>query len=417
MNRRATYLLGGAAVAGVIFFGLYRSGVIGKWAVPQTRIASRLAYTGATTLASAAEDWPKWRGPRGDLVSREPAPDALPADGLKPLWSADVGLGYSSPIAARGRVYLFSMNDGKESLTAFDTRATPAIDGDRIYTYGGQGDLTCRTLADGKEIWRLNVPKEVGATKPLGWGAASSPLVAGNFVYVQGGSGGAIAVAVDKSSGKVAWKSEAVGVAGYAHPILADVGGVSELIVFGGEAIHGMDPLTGRTLWQHPWRTDYDVNASTPIYRDGKLFVTSEYNHGGALLALAPARPPSVVWENQAILGKFQGAILDGDHLYANSPGTIVCVNWADGSTKWRADDPKLRLGQGGSIVRAGGDKLVTMSERGKLSLLRATPAGFTLLGQANAVDGKEVWATPLLYGGRLYAKGSQELICFEWAK
>ena len=106
--------------------------------------------------------------------------------------------------------------------------------------------------------------------------------------------------------------------------------------------------------------------------------------------------------------------ILDGDVLFANSSGTIKCVSWPDGKVLWAATDPKLRLGPGGSIVRFGGDRLLTMSDRGKLSLYRATPEGVELRGRADALDSREAWATPLLYGGRLYAKGDTEFVCFD---
>lgn len=423
--------MGGLIVAAGVT--IYLTGTVGC-SLPKTHIAQRKVYEGATTQSAAVEDWPAWRGPRGDLISHETLPDRLTEGGPRQLWAADVGLGYSSPIAAAGRVYLFSMNGGKETLTAFDansgkiawsdeggegwtssyvgTRATPAIDGDRIYTYGGQGELICRDLADGKPRWRFNALAETGS-KPQQWGTASSPLVAGNLVYVQSGRGGAIAVAVDKQSGKLAWKSQATGAGGYAHPILADVAGASHVIIFGGTTIYGMDPQSGRTIWEYPWQTSFEVNSSTPIYRDGKLFVTSEYDQGCIQLALSPGGATRV-WENKNILGKFQGAILDGDYLYANSGGTIVCVNWKDGALKWRASDPKLRLGIGGAIVRSG-EKLLAMSERGKLILARATPDGIESLGQAEGVvEGKEVWATPLLYGGRVYVKGAQELVCLE---
>jgi outer membrane protein assembly factor BamB len=429
--KRTLILLGGLVIA--VGATVYMTGMLGC-SLPKTHIAQRKLYEGPATRTAAVEDWPAWRGPRGDLISRETLPDRLPEGGPRQLWAADVGLGYSSPIAAAGRVYLFSMNGGKETLTAFDansgtivwsdeggegwtssyvgTRATPSIDGDRIYTYGGQGVLICRNLADGKPRWTLNVLAETGS-KPQQWGAASSPLVAGNLVYVQSGQGGAVAVAVDKLSGKVAWKSQATGAGGYAHPILADVAGAKQLIIFGGTTTYGMDPQSGRTLWEYPWQTSFEVNSSTPIYRDGKLFVTSEYDHGCIQLALSPSGATRV-WENKNILGKFQGAILDGDYLYANSAGTIVCVAWADGTLKWRASDPKMRLGIGGAIVRSG-DKLLAMTERGKLILARATPDGIQSLGQAEeVVEGKEVWATPLLYGGRVYVKGAQELVCLE---
>jgi outer membrane protein assembly factor BamB len=431
--KRALILLGSCIVAiGVV---LYLTGALGC-SLPKTHIAQRKLYDGPATQTTAVEDWPGWRGPRGDLISRELLPDHFPDGGPRQLWAADVGLGYSSPIAAAGRVYLFSMNGGKEALTAFDansgqiiwsdeggegwtssyvgTRATPAIDGDRIYTYGGQGELICRNLADGKPRWMLNVLAETGS-KSQQWGTASSPLVAGKLIYVQSGQGGAVAVAADKTSGKMAWKSQAIGAGGYAHPILADVWGVQQLIIFGGTTIYAMDPQSGRTIWEYPWQTSFEVNSSTPIYRGGKLFVTSEYDHGCIQLALS-AGGATAVWENKNILGKFQGAILDGDYLYANSAGAIVCVSWSDGLLKWKASDPKLRLGIGGAIVRSG-DKLIGMTERGKLILVRATPEKIESLGQAEeVVEGKEVWATPLLYGGRLYVKGAQEIVCLDIA-
>jgi outer membrane protein assembly factor BamB len=166
-------------------------------------------------------------------------------------------------------------------------------------------------------------------------------------------------------------------------------------------------------LWQYAWRTAFDVNSTTPIYRDGKLFLTSEYDHGCIQLAISPTGATKV-WENTNVLGKFPGPILDGDYVYANSAGTLVCVSWANGSLKWRANDTKLRLGIGGSIVRGADGRMILLSERGKMSLVRATPAGVELAGQGEVVEGKEVWATPCVYGGRVYAKGGQELVCLE---
>ena len=232
-------------------------------------------------------------------------------------------------------------------------------------------------------------------------------------VYVQSGKGGSIAVAVRKDDGSVLWQSEARGTSGYAHPILVDAGGKPQLIVFAGKALYGMDPATGKTLWQQPWETSYDVNSTTPVFRDPHLFVSSEYNHGSMMLRLSSGGAEKL-WENKEIQSKFPGMVLDGDALYANSSGTIKCMSWPDGKILWAAKDPKLRLGPGGSIVRYGTDRLLGMSERGNLSISRATPEGIDLLAQAQVLDSREAWSTPLLYGGRLYAKGDTEFICFD---
>jgi outer membrane protein assembly factor BamB len=412
--------------------------VMGYRPLPPTRIALRqpAAPTTDVIFTGAVEDWPKWRGPRADGISRETGiVSQFPLGGPAQLWSADVGIGYSSPVAVAGKVYLFTLNQGKETLTAFDaatgqilwsdesagpawtsrypgTRATPLVEGDAVYIYGGGGELTCRDLATGKPRWQVNILTITGST-PLSWGQGSSPLIAGDLVYVQGGQGGSIAVALKKADGTVAWQSEARGVGGYAHPIVADVSGQQQLIVFGGKAVYGMDPATGKTIWQQPWETNYDVNAATPVYRDGHLFVSSEYNRGCMMLRVTPGGAEKL-WENKEVQSKINGMVLDRDHLYANSSGTIKCMSWPDGKIAWSASDAALRLGAGGSIVRVGDDRLLCMSERGKLTIARATPEKIEVLAQAQLLDGREIWSTPLLYAGRLYAKGDTEFVCFD---
>lgn len=395
----------------------------------------------AAGFARAAEDWPKWRGPRGDAISRETGlMEKWPKGGPKALWTKKVGGGYASPVAVAGKVYLFTFEGGKETLHAFDartgdeawaqtyavtgsapsykgTRGTPTIEGDRIYTLGSAGDLTARNLADGKEIWRVNVLKQSGG-QMLDWGAAASPLIVGDLIYVQsGGQGGPIALAVKKDDGQIAWKSEATGKAGYATIAYADESnGGPQLVVFGGEALWGMAPATGKTLWSVPFRTTYDVNAATPIIHEGKVFVSAEYNTGrGALFDLTTAKggPPKKLWENPKVRCKFQPGVLEDGHLYVNSSGTLQCVKWEDGQVVWEGKDRDLRLGSGGSILRWG-DKLVTLSEGGKLGLVKATPQGVQSISTVDLFDASQVWSSPLLYDGRLYALGGDEFVCLD---
>ena len=204
-----------------------------------------------------AEEWPRWRGPRGDGISSQTIPDKLPKDGPKQLWSKTVGIGYSSPVAVDGKIYMFALADGRDTLYAFDeagnqlwkesynggwtrngdypgTRASPVIEDGRIYTYGGAGDLVARDLS-GKQIWRLNILKETDAiARPEGdWGMGSNPAIDGNKIIVQGGNGDAFAVAVDKNAGTILWKSEK-GLGGYAQPISIDVNGAKQIVVFAG---------------------------------------------------------------------------------------------------------------------------------------------------------------------------------------
>lgn len=414
-------------------------------------------FTLSSIVAARAEDWPKWRGPNGDGISRET--DLMtqwPAEGPKKLWSVKVGGGHSSPVVVGGKVFVFAREEDKneEVLSAFGaedgkplwqqsyaggynappdpswqgTRATPTVEDGKIYTYGGTGDLVCRDTADGKEVWHLNVLKETHA-KVLEWGEASSPLIIGDAIYVQGGigKGAAIAVAVNKADGKIIWTSEATGAAdgknkmkggtggGYAAIIPATVRTTKQLIVLGGIAVYGMDPATGKTLWQEPWMTSYDVNATTPIYLEPKLFITTGYDRGCMMLELSPTGAKKL-FESKAMASKFPQVILDRGYLYGNSAGALRCLNWADGKKAWEMTKPKSEsLGEGGSIVRFG-DYLILLGERGKLTLGKATPEGYTRINTIDhIVEGKSnIWAAPTLANGKLYVKGLEELICLD---
>jgi outer membrane protein assembly factor BamB len=410
-----------------------------------------LAFVAAAAAATASgEEWPRWRGPRGDGISREPPIARWPAGGPRRVWSAPVGAGFASPVAAGGRVYLFAhalTDEKREVLTAYDadtgrvawsvgddggwtgsypgTRASPVIDGDRIFTFGGGGDLVCRQLADGKLVWKLNVLAATGA-HPLEWGSASNPAVDGDAVYVQAGAAGPVAVAVSRATGRLLWQSEARGNASYAAPLLVAgpapksgrAGGTPglpawrQLVVFAAAGLYGLDPSTGKTLWHEPWVTSWEVNAATPIYRDGQLLVSSGYGHGALALRLS-ATGATRVWESRDVQTRFNPPILDGEHLYANSEGTPVCARWSDGALAWSAKRAVARLGLGGSLVRLG-DELLALSDHGELMLLRATPAGVERLGAAQVVDGSEVWATPLVYRGRIYVRGEGALVALD---
>ena len=389
---------------------------------------------------SASAEWPKWLGPNGTGVSQEQIADKWPADGPKKLWSAKVGIGFSSAVAKDGKVYFFGHQDGKDVLTAFEadtgkvawtesysggyakdypgTRASPTIDGDRVYTYGGAGQLVARELATGKQLWQLDVLKAAGSTGTLEWGQASSPFVHADHIVVQAGKGGAVAVAVNKADGKLAWQSEAKGLGGYAQVIAADVGGKPQLIVFGGDTLYGMDPAAGKTLWKQPWKTNYDVNAATPVY-DGKgnLFVSSGYNVGGSMFKLTAGGVQKQWGPKKELQCRFQPPILDGDTVYVSSDdkrGTVRAVEWPTGKALWEAKEPKV--GMGGSILRVG-DKLIVQSESGEISLLKASPKEVAVVGKFKpfeATGKSKIWTMPVVYQGKMYAKGEEELVCFD---
>ncbi|HEY2588460.1 MAG TPA: PQQ-binding-like beta-propeller repeat protein [Tepidisphaeraceae bacterium] len=376
-----------------------------------------------------------------------PALAPWPPGGPRRAWEREVGLGYASPVARDGTVYVFAQQGTLDCLTAMDAQtgqvrwkasyactiradspqaanpvnhlplpgATPVIDGDAIFTLGGGGDLACRDRASGAERWSVNILHETGG-KILTWNQQSTPLVTADRVYVQGGKNGPTAIAFDKATGHVAWRSEAGTPGGYAEPVLIDVGGTHQLIVFGGEALYAMDPRTGRTIWTEPWATNYGINAARPIFQDGHLFASSNYNMGARMLTVLPDRA-RVEWRRHLPRLTFQPAALDRGFLYANSAGLLTCMGWPGGQLVWdSAGGDHDLLDTGGSLIRHN-DDLILLSENGRLSLVHATPAGYRVVSTFQATEGESIYAHPLLDGSRLFVKGPKTLACFDLAE
>jgi outer membrane protein assembly factor BamB len=385
-------------------------------------------------VLAMAEDWTQFQGPRGDSTSKETnLADSWPANGPPKAWEKPVGIGYASPVEFGEVVYLFTFDNGSETLTAFKpetgehvwqqkyaggwtgdrsgTRCTPIIENGKIYTHGGMGDLVCRNLTDGTEIWHINVLKETG-TQPLTWGEASNPLIVGDVMYLQAGKGGPLCVAVNKNDGKIIWKS-GNGLGGYTKPILIDVQGTKLLAVFGGTAIYTVNPADGKIVWSYPWKTSYDINASTPLYRDGKLFITSSYGHGCGMFELSPTGG-KLLWQNKEMKSKFQPLILEGDAIYGNSEDRLKCISWTTGKKLSELDD---RIGEGGNLTRIEGDKMIVQSSHGDLMLVLATPKEMKTISSVHLFDYNEVWATPLLYKGKAYCKGKDQFVCLDISK
>lgn len=394
---------------------------------------------GGSPAAVASADWPRFMGPAGTGISQDKIADKWPAGGPKKLWTAKVGKSYSSAVAKDGKLYFFSGDGDKETLTCFDAntgavawtqsykggypkddypgvRATPTIDGDKIYTFGGAGMLVCRDLKSGKDLWNIDIIKATGA-KLLEWGQSSSPCVVGDLVVVQGGDGGAVAAAVDKNTGRGVWESQAKGKAGYAQIIAIEIGGKQQLIVFGGTHLIAMDPANGKTIWQEAWKTSYDVNAATPIYDgQGNLFISSAYNVGAGMFKLTPTGATKAWGPDRKIQSKFQPSILDGKTLYTvadEKRGVIKAVEWPTNKILWEAKDPQM--GFGGSIVRVG-DKLIAQTQKGEVALLKATPEAGEKISSFTPFEDTsgKVWSMPVVYQGKLYVKGPEELVCYD---
>ncbi|MET0223406.1 MAG: PQQ-binding-like beta-propeller repeat protein [Terrimicrobium sp.] len=378
-----------------------------------------------------AVDWPQWRGINRDGISSEEiSPASWGKDGPNQLWRQEVGTGVSSVVVRGGHLYTMGNKGGTDVVFCLDASTgaeiwrhtysqgvearqfeggpagTPTVDGDRVYTLSHEGDLFCLSAASGKVLWSKNLQKDFGGIRQK-WGYSGSPLVDGDLVILDAGGPGASTVALDKITGAVKWKAGNDG-AGYSSPVAFDLGGVRSVVIFKADALVGLNSASGQELWRYPWQTKYDVNAPTPIVSDNKIFITSGYDTGCALLQVRPGKVTEI-WRNKNLRSQLASPVLVQGYIYGIDgnvgKGELRCLELANGAIKW-----KQKIG-GGTLIAAGGYLLV-LSERGELIVVEASPTNYREVARAQVLGG-HCWVTPAVADGKIYCKNNQgSLVC-----
>ncbi|MDQ6630683.1 MAG: PQQ-like beta-propeller repeat protein [Verrucomicrobiota bacterium] len=392
-----------------------------------------LALFIALSVNLFAEDWPQWRGPNRDGISQEK--DWLvqwPSEGPKQLWKAAVGIGYSSMSVSQGKLYtmgnigetdhIFCLdaNSGKEiwnhsyPCSSKDpngfpgTRCTPTVDGKFVYTVSRQGNLFCLEAGTGKVVWFKDYQKDYDAKVPR-WGFSTSPLVEKNLLIVETGARGAAVIAFDKSSGKEVWKT-GDDPAGYSSPVSFSQNGERCVAILNASGIVGFRIKDGKELWRHPWKTMYDVNAATPIIEGDKVFISSGYNTGCALIQFS-ATPPKVLWQNKNMRNHVNSSVLWKGHLYGFDEKDLQCLDFSTGASKWS----EKGFGKGSLMIADG--KLIIYSDTGKLAVAEASPSGYREIASAQILGGKNTWIVPVLANGKIYCRSLEQLVCLDVRK
>jgi outer membrane protein assembly factor BamB len=337
------------------------------------------------------------------------------------VWSAQVGDGFSAVAVANGRLYTMGNRNNRDIVTCLDAktgrqiwtysyacgagdyngpRATPVVDGTVVYSFSREGHAVALSAADGKLIWNRDLVRLAGATPPR-WGFAGSPLVdSGRIIYNAAGGG----IALD-GGGRVAWKSG--GTAGYATPVPFTAGNRRGVAIFSEGGLVAVDPTSGRRLWHHPWDTQFGVNAADPVFAGDTVFISSNYNRGGALLRIGGARP-AVLWENRNMRNHFSASVRVGGYIYGNDENTLKCIDARSGEERWR----NRGIGKGGLIAADG--KLLVLTERGELTVVQATPQRYVELASAQVLQGR-CWTHPVLANGLVYCRSHEgRLVCLD---
>jgi outer membrane protein assembly factor BamB len=403
---------------------------------------SAVFVTRSAGAAAPTSDWPQWRGPARDGLSREGGLlKRWPAGGPKLLWQLnDIGDGYSTPVVVGSRVYLMSnrgmenefvhalsTKDGKTIWTTrvgnvgnpdqnppyAKARSTPTVDGDSIYVLGSDGDLACLEAKGGKVRWQKSIRKEFGG-KPGEWAYAESPLVDGDVVVVTPGGAEATMVALDKKTGALIWKSAVPGgdPAGYASAIIVQGGGRKQYVQLLSKGIVGVDAKSGQFLWRYKEAAKGPAQYFTPVAREGYVY-GGALGVGGGLVRLKPdgvGVAAEQVYFERGLPNGIGGAVLVGDYLYGTEVGQkLVAAEFNTGKVKWQAPD----FGWA-SLAYADGHLYIHLVN-GDFVLAEATPEGYREKGRftpPNQPKHKQAgqfaemsFAYPVIANGRLYIR------------
>ncbi|MEX0938302.1 MAG: PQQ-binding-like beta-propeller repeat protein [Pirellulales bacterium] len=414
--------------------------------------AALIAVVFACTMSvRAADDWPQWRGPARDGISTDTGLLRQWDEAPPLVWKASgLGAGFSSVSVADGRIYTMGDRDDAQLLIALDgrngrelwatrigdvwepggyagPRATPTVDGNRIYAIGPHGDLICVEARTGREVWRKNFRRDFDGKMMSGWGFAESPLVDGEKLVCTPGGPQAGMVALDKRNGREIWRCAFAEIgesgndgAAYSSIVISHGGGVKQYVQLAGRGVVGVDAERGRFLWGYNRIANGTANIPTPIVRDDYVFCSTGYGTGAALLRLVPAGGSVEAEEvyfldSQQLQNHHGGMVLVGDYLYGghgHNQGFPVCVHWQTGENQW---DRVRGPGSGSAAVAFADGQLYFRYQDGIVALIEATPEGFQLNGQFQLPDvDRPSWPHPVVAGGRLYLREQDALYCYD---
>jgi outer membrane protein assembly factor BamB len=420
-------------------------------------------FVAALSVAEAA-DWPQWRGPDRNGVSRETGLlRSWPKGGPPLLWTYNnTGVGFSTPAIVGDRLYTAGVRGEHTHVIALDVngpkeiwstkiapvftfksntwgdgpRGTPTVDGDYLYVLDGQGELVCLQTADGKLVWRKNLIKDLGGEMMTEWGYSESPLVDGDLlICTPGGPTGTMA-ALNKKTGEVVWRSSALtNKAPYTSAVVSNAGGAKQYVQTSyiddtrGGVVSGFSAKDGKVLWSQPiFKGQIYLIASTPIVRDNLVYATT-YNAitGCHLFEIKGSKTRELYSKSnqKSMKNNHGGVVLVGDHVYGMSDARSgwVCQEFKTGKSAWHEPD-KLEC-KSGSIISADG-YLYLFSDEGTAVLLEANPKAWTEKGRFSLPQKAKsretrgtskqalTWTHPVIANGRLYLRDQELLFCYD---
>jgi outer membrane protein assembly factor BamB len=387
-------------------------------------------------------NWPQWRGPNRDgfLPKDAPWPPKISEGNLTESWRVELGKGYPGPIVSDQLVFSIESMENQESVKAFDrksgklawsvewegkmkvpffaakngswVRSTPAFDGENLFVCGMRDVLHSIHAKTGKINWKVDFVERYDTPLPA-FGMVCSPLIEGDHLYIQAGSG---FVKLDKKTGKSIWRTltDKGGMFGsaFSSPVIKEINGVKQLVVQTRTDLAGVDPQSGKKLWSKPIKAFRGMNILTPTILDNQIFTSS---YGGKSLMLdiqktGDKQSVQLAWENKQE-GYMSGPIMIDGFCYIHlKKQRITCLDMKNGETKWISSES---FGKYMSMV-SNGKEILALDESGILYLIKPSPEKFIIL-EKRTISESPTWAHLAVSGNQLFIRELESLVCYSW--
>jgi outer membrane protein assembly factor BamB len=399
----------------------------------------------AQTMASGNEpsaQWSQWRGPHrtGHIAPSQPWPASIQEGTLQEAWRIELGPSYSSPIVTEEHVFVTETVDKKyEVIRALNRktgeqawelrwegalkvpffaqsngswiRATPVYDNGRLYVAGIRDVISCIDASNGKEVWRVDFVKDHGGEVP-DFGFVSSPLIDGDYLYVQAGGGFS---KLEKATGKIVWTSlkDGGGMMGsaFSSPVKTEIHGVEQLVVQTRTKLCGVHPEDGKELWSQEVPAFRGMNILTPTVIGDRVF-TSSYGGESFLYKInhqAANWSVEQVWANRK-QGYMSSPVVIDNHIYLHLRNQrFTCINLETGEDTWTTES----FGKYWSLI-TNGKQILALDERGDLLLIQANPNQFELVESRDIAEA-ETWAHLGISDRELFVRELNAMVVYRW--
>ncbi|HZS07529.1 MAG TPA: PQQ-binding-like beta-propeller repeat protein [Blastocatellia bacterium] len=405
------------------------------------RLSAAILFLITCATTARPQGWTQWGGPhRNFKADTKGLAAAWPDKGPRQLWSRELGDGYSSIVADGNRLFTMYRKGEQDIIISLDAQtgktlwehksdasylpsmkmengpgphSTPLVVGDQVFAVGVTGKFHCLDKQTGKVVWSHDLWQEFQGTK-LGRGYSSSPIAWKQMVIVTVGGPGHTLMAFNQKDGTVVWAKHDYPNA-YPSPILINVDGQDQLIIFMQQEIGGFDPNNGDELWRHPHPTQYGLNISTPVWGEGNLlFFSSACNGGSRVLQLAQKGGKTSVtelWFSNRLRIHIGTAIRLGDYVYGSSgdfgPAFLTAVEIRTGKQLWQD-----RSFSRANLLYADG-KMIILDEDGHLALATVSPEGLKVQAKTDLLNHNS-WTAPTLVGSKLYVRDRKMIMALD---